>query len=229
MLLMLGMGLLPGKSTRAQQSTAVTISFIPTFANREIAAEEQYASPSGQDSFLIEVLRFYISGIRLYEGDKVVFTERDGYHLVDIATPESRRVRINLPEGTRFDHLRFYLGVDSATNTAGAMGGDLDPVNGMYWTWQSGYINFKLEGKSRRCPARNNRFEFHLGGYRAPACALQEISFPVQQASGVNIYLPVDRFLQQTDIGTQYAVMIPGAAAVALSRRLADLFYTILP
>ena len=69
----------------------------------------------------------------------------------------------------------FYLGVDSLTNSNGAMGGDLDPTKGMYWTWQSGYINVKIEGKYSGCNTRNNKFQFHLGGYQNPFQTIQKI------------------------------------------------------
>ena len=58
----------------------------------------------------------------------------------------------------------FYLGVDSLTNSNGAMGGDLDPTKGMYWTWQTGYIHFKLEGNII-CDSSRKSFEYHIGGY----------------------------------------------------------------
>ena len=44
------------------------------------------------------------------------------------------------------------------------MDGDLDPVHGMYWTWQSGYIQFKLEGLLRDS-AGERKLELHLGGF----------------------------------------------------------------
>ena len=55
------------------------------------------------------------------------------------------------------------------------MGGDLDPTKGMYWAWQSGYINFKMEGSCSQCLATKNNFEFHLGGYQQPFYAMQTI------------------------------------------------------
>lgn len=58
----------------------------------------------------------------------------------------------------------LMLGVDSALNYDGVHGGDLDPIHGMYWTWQTGYIHCKIEGifelSGKRVP-----LEFHLGGF----------------------------------------------------------------
>ena len=61
-----------------------------------------------------------------------------------------------------------YTIVLVASNVAGAIGGTLDPINGMYWAWNSGYVNFKIEGTSTLSNARKNAFKFHLGGYQHP-------------------------------------------------------------
>ena len=75
----------------------------------------------------------------------------------------------------RFNTIAFNLGIDSITNVSGAQGGDLDPTKGMYWAWQSGFINIKLQGTSNSCPPPKNEFEFHLGGYQYPFNSLQTI------------------------------------------------------
>ena len=67
---------------------------------------------------------------------------------------------LQIPSNIPFSKLKFQLGIDSLTNVSGAMGGDLDPTKGMYWTWQSGYINMKIEGKSNSCKTRKNQFQF---------------------------------------------------------------------
>ena len=58
----------------------------------------------------------------------------------------------------------LYLGVDSVLNYNGVHEGALDPINGMYWTWQTGYINCKLEGNII-CDSSRKSFEYHIGGY----------------------------------------------------------------
>ena len=82
----------------------------------------------------------------------------------------------------RHDKIKFNLGIDSLTNVSGVMGGDLDPTKGMYWTWQSGYINFKMEGSSAVCPTRNHEFQFHIGGYQDPFYAMQTLELEVKNS-----------------------------------------------
>lgn len=52
--------------------------------------------------------------------------------------------------------ITFSLGVDSLKQAKPLYSGDLNPLKYMYWTWQSGYIQLKAEGKihkpnGRRC------------------------------------------------------------------------------
>lgn len=61
--------------------------------------------------------------------------------------------------------LTFSFGVDSLKQTHPNYSGDLNPLKNMYWTWQSGYIQLKAEGKV----CRNGKwedFQLHLGGFR---------------------------------------------------------------
>lgn len=182
--------------------------------------ESFYELPGG-DSIAFDGVRFYISDIALYLGDKRVYTEKDSYHLVDVSDEVTTHFRVSAAQ--HFDKIVFHLGIDSATSTSGALGGDLDPGKGMFWTWQSGYINCKIEGRSNRCPTRHHDFSLHLGGYSGADLAIQEIALPVSPGDIV-INLPLDKFLEAIDLRQQHTVMSPGPGAVALSKTLAALF-----
>ena len=49
----------------------------------------------------------------------------------------------------------------------------------MFWTWNSGYIFFKLEGSSPASTADRQRIEHHIGGYAGPNKAMRNITIPV--------------------------------------------------
>lgn len=68
------------------------------------------------------------------------------YHLVDAEDTASWTVTT-----TRSAQAYFLLGVDSLTNVSGAFGG-ASTIKGMYWAWNSGYINLKLKGAARIRP-----------------------------------------------------------------------------
>ena len=208
----------------AQAKSDITIRFVPTFLGEQIRLTEAYYHLSATDSVVFETIKFYVSGITLDRDGSVAHAEKNSFHLVDLEQGSSMGMYLKVPEHLHFDQISFNLGIDSITNISGALGGDLDPSKGMYWTWQSGYINFKLEGRSNLCATRKNEFHLHLGGYSATENALQRISLKVQQTDDIVIYLPLDKYLSTINLSKQNAVMIPGKQAVELSRIAARLF-----
>jgi hypothetical protein len=83
-------------------------------------------------------------------------------HLLDFKS-DSSFLKILVPH--REIH-NFRFGVDSMLQENGVGEGDLDPINGMYWTWNSGYIQMKLEGKFIVDTITSKKFEYHIGGFR---------------------------------------------------------------
>ena len=200
------------------QRDAVAIRFEPTFGGARLELDRAYQLPNG-DSVVITQLRFYVSGMELLRGGKIVGACLPAYKLVDVADPPSLVLNNPSKKAHQADHIRFQLGIDSLTNVSGALAGDLDPTKGMYWAWQSGYINFKLEGNSPVCPARNHFFQFHLGGYLAPFLAVQTIELPLPQVRGeIVIQWAVEDWLRHIDLREPYEVMSPGENAVELAR-----------
>ncbi len=154
----------------------------------------------------------------------MVWKETPGYHLVDAGNQGVLQIFLNSPGPVIFDEIKFGLGIDSLTNVSGAMGGALDPAQGMYWTWQSGYINVKVEGKSSRCTSRNNEFIFHLGGYQHPFNAFQYVVLNTRETT--NIYIPVDLkyFIESTDLSLLNHIMSPGIEAMDMSEKFSASF-----
>src|ERR1043165_2701536 len=150
---------------RAQAYNEVALSFEPTFGNKAVVFDNTYYHLSKSDSVTFEEFKCYISEIVFYKDGQPVFKEDNSFHLLDAQHDGSMSFKLKLPKDVIYNSLKMNIGVDSVTSTSGALGGDLDPANGMFWTWQSGYINMKLEGQSNLCPTRKHRFQFHLGGY----------------------------------------------------------------
>jgi len=177
--------------------------------------EEVYVMDAGMVA--IDVLKFYVSNMALLHEGKVVWTDGSGPHLIDASDSSSLAIPLAVPAGVKADALRFTLGIDSATNVSGALGGDLDPTKGMFWTWQSGYVNVKLEGRSPLVPSKDKRFQFHLGGYLPPDQCVQEVVLPIGDGAILGVGVNVASFLKGVDKRTQHKVMSPGAVAVRLS------------
>ncbi len=196
------------------------LSFQPSFNGAALLKGHALA---GKDSVHFETFRFYVSGIELLKNGKTVWKEKNGFHLIDAAHEKSLSLKLKTPGKLSYDKIKFNLGIDSATNVSGALGGDLDPTKGMYWTWQSGYINLKLEGASNVCNTRNHAFEFHLGGYLTPFFSMQTILLPVK-AGKINIKADVARFLSDIKLSEQNQVMSPCTEAVQLSKKAVSMF-----
>ncbi len=196
----------------------------PSFFGEGKSMNEEGLWVNKTNDLKISKLQFYISGLQFYQNEKLVYEEKDSYHLIDLFDESSQKITIDADPKINYTHLSFNLGIDSLTNQEGALGGDLDPTKGMYWTWQSGYINFKLEGNAKACPSRNNAFQFHLGGYQYPNNSLQRILLEVAPKDQIQVMFNLDPFFEKIDLSTQYQIMSPSQASVQLSQWLATAF-----
>lgn len=207
------------------QSNNHIIEFNPKFGNEDLKAGH-YFMLNKDDSISITELKFYISAIQLIGEKEEVINEENSYHLIDLS--DSSSLRIVLKDNIEnLNQIRFKIGVDSLANVSGAHGGQLDPTLGMYWTWQSGYINFKLEGASNLCKTRKNEFTFHLGGYQGSERTIQDVVFDCSRlhiGEKVILDLDVKKFLAAIDLPTLNHIMSPGLQAVQLSSQLPSLF-----
>ncbi len=177
------------------------------------------------DSVKIKEFRFYISKLSFWKSNKQIWMEGDSFHLIDLLDDSTHKVKLEIPAEMVFDKLEFYLGIDSLTNVSGAMGGDLDPTRGMYWTWQNGYINAKIEGTSNVCKSRKNEFQFHLGGYLNPFQCVQKIEMLVDPKKRIHIGIHVEKMIEAFDLSKQTKIMSPSLNAVEISKQLAKCFY----
>ncbi len=209
--------LLISVSTKAQK-----LSIVPTLGTERIEIGKPFLNKLGQD-FSLETVRFYISKIQFVKGKKTIWQEQAICHLMDLEKPNSFAVDLAGAPGTA-DSLVFYLGIDSAGNVSDKFVGDLDPLKGMYWTWQSGYINCKIEGTSPHCKSLNSLFELHVGGYLGDQATIQRISLPLKKTGEITVYFDLSDLLLPLDIAELNSIMIPGKEAVELSRQLATLF-----
>lgn len=156
---------------------------------------------SPEDSIRIDAVRFYLT--------QNPNTPQHQAYLVDFAVPYT--THILYPDSSS----QWLLGTDSLMNVSGALSGALDPMLGMYWAWHSGYINIKIEGMSLKCPTRNHRFQFHLGGYVAPNAT----AMPLRISDETSL-LEIDlvAFFQSIDLSKTNEVMSPGPLALSLTQ-----------
>ncbi len=209
----------------AAQVRGIKFLFVPTFNNQEIELGKNYKFETEADSIFIETLRFYISELALFQNDERVFSPEKKHFLIDVEKPESRQLSFQIDKNVRFNSIRFGLGIDSLTSVSGVFGEDLDPTKGMYWTWQSGYIHFKLEGITERCPARNHQFQYHLGGYQDPFNTYHFVELKIPDSEKISIQLSIDTLFKKINVAETYEIMSPNEKAVEMAHILSTLFY----
>ncbi len=200
----------------------ITLSFLPYFGKDSLVINKNYFSETINDSVSIQSLRFYLSDINLIKNGRKIYQVKNQPNLIDIS--KKLQVKLFTKSEIEFDSIQFDIGVDSLSQVSGAMGGDLDPMKGMYWSWQSGYINFKLEGKSNICNTRNHVFQFHIGGYISPYNSIQHIILPIQNKTNINIKLNIKKLLSQIDLKNVNQVMSPSEKSVEISKQFANFF-----
>jgi len=206
-----------------EKNIGLTVYFQPVFQGEKIVLDQALRN-SENDSLALHTLRFYLSHFVFLKNGTVVLEEKNSYHLLDVENENSLILTFEEAQNLDFDHIQFNLGIDSLTQISGAMGGDLDPTKGMFWTWQSGYINVKLEGFSAKSPARNHTFQFHLGGYLTPFQSVQTVKLSVHKGRNLQLQMDLAPFFEQVDLAKKHSIMSPGEEAVALSRILANSF-----
>ncbi len=197
-------------------SGQIALSFVPTLSNYSILSDNNIP-----ESLTIDVFKMYIGNLAFYDTESKNWIKYHDYYLLDSSNPESFSININTEISADFDSIQFGIGVDSLTHEQGAFSGALDPIHGMYWTWQSGYINFKLEGKCRSCNTRNHDFQFHLGGYAHGYNTYRQVTLAIEDIDQLTIELPLDFIIDQLDSGDKCTIMSPGDRAVELSEILA--------
>ncbi|CAN5533559.1 hypothetical protein BH11BAC2_BH11BAC2_16500 [soil metagenome] len=193
------------------------------YQGNDLKLDSVYRNLHGEDSE-INVFRFYISSIGFLFADGSTFNEPNSYHLIESSEPTSQHLKITDAPSGIIKTVFFNLGIDSLTNVSGAMGGDLDPTKGMYWTWQNGYINCKLEGKNKRCLNPKHEFQYHLGGYQFPFASLQKIALACNQSNRIIIDIDLEEFMRTIDFEKNAEVASPDVIAVEFSEKLAQSF-----
>lgn len=190
--------------------------------NNQPLKPEVYYKLNAKDSIQITSFKFYISQLELINGTKTIWEDKGKYHLIDVF--DEKTLDLQIPSNINFTKIKFKLGIDSLTNVSGAMGGDLDPTKGMYWTWQSGYINFKLEGNSNLCKTRRNEFQFHLGGYQQPFNCMQTVFVQVKSTTNIKLNIDLGKFIKQVSLSQHNHIMSPSKEAVDFSEKLIETF-----
>ena len=193
----------------------VKLKITPLFNNQSITKNTWYVS-SQKDSIQFTKLKFYLTDFQVKSIKGEINTIDHSNYLIDIFQPETLEILLSTVSFSNGDELSFNLGVSSDMNTTGAHSGALDPSNGMFWSWQSGYINFKIEGISPSSKTRQNKFQFHIGGYQSPYNTLRRLTFILNKQT-TQLNLNLEEFFERTKLAVDNQIMVPGEKANELA------------
>lgn len=222
-------GFIPAKEKKAELS----IRFLPVFNGTPLLlAETAYNTESG-DSIFIDQFKCYLSNFEL-KGERTNFKSHEAF-LLDAEDSTSLILQLkDLDEGNYAD-LVFNIGVDSLANVSGALDGALDPVNGMYWAWNTGYINAKLTGRSPSCRTLHNAFEFHIGGYLPPFKTLKKARLKLDgftiipnEINELVILIELSEWFKNPEpikLSKTNSIVMPDKNAVMMAENYSDMFY----
>jgi hypothetical protein len=143
---------------------------------------------AANDTFNIEDLRYYFTNLSFQKqnGDWV---NLKSYHLVDFKTTSTQTFTISkLPAG-HYKAVKYMLGVDSISNSSGLQEGALDPSWGMFWTWNTGYIFFRIMGRN---PNSARAYSLDLGGNENLPTVVNDLNSFKLKNKNPKIYFEMD-------------------------------------
>lgn len=165
--------------TEAVPNSSLVVKILPKVGNENLSLNAATYTNVWGEEFTVKTFNFYLSNIKINQKSTgKSFALNNQYFLFQSSRADLDSLLLQIPAGT-YDQIEFLLGVDSTRNVSGAQTGALDPANGMFWTWNSGYVMAKLEGFSDSAKTPNKEFSYHVGGFRVGQNALQTIKLDV--------------------------------------------------
>ena len=172
-------------SDEQSETGTVSLSFSAVVKNQPLAGGQEYTNQWGEN-YSVSTFKYYLHDISFVSTTGVTYPASADYYLVDEAKPETKTITLRVPAG-EYSRVVYTLGVDSAKNVSGAQTGVLDPTNGMFWTWSSGYVMAKLEGASAAAATANGNFSYHVGGFKQAELAIKRISLNVPATNSLKV------------------------------------------
>lgn len=152
------------KTETSTPKTNVQLTFTHEFAGQTLELNKTYTTLLS-DQVNFTTFNYYVSNIQLKKADGTTWTETESYHLLKVDAQNQGKITLTLtdvPQG-QYTEASFSIGIDALRNSSGAQEGDLDPVNGMFWTWKTGYMFVKSEGFYYKNGQKMGAFVYHTG------------------------------------------------------------------
>lgn len=157
----------------------IVLNFHHIVKDKVLNFTDTYVNDHGEQ-YTVDGFKYYVHDIQFINDKNEAVPVSSDYFLVDETKPGTKTITLAVPVN-KYTAVSWLLGVDSTRNVSGAQTGTLDPTNGMFWTWASGYIMAKLEGHSPASTLSGQVFTYHVGGYKHPYATYRNITVPLHQ------------------------------------------------
>lgn len=204
------------------------------FGDSELAMNTGSYTTEQNEQITITTFDYWVTNIKFINSDGTEYAEPESYRLIRGDKGSTKHFHVkDVPSGT-YTGMKFMIGVDKARNTSGAQTGALDPAeNGdMFWSWNTGYIQAKLEGTSPQATTSDNTFRYHIGGVKDGIETPQEVTltFPNsvtvgEQAGSAKVKVDVAKwFPTPMSIAMMSEMMHPNEMAHNIAKGYTDMF-----
>lgn len=205
----------------------LTLSFRHVVGADELVLGSSFINSTG-DTINVQRFKYYLSNFAVTDTGGKSIPVPNTYFLVDEAEPSSKTITLTIPD-IAITGIRFIVGVDSSRNVSGIQSGVLDPLKGMFWTWNSGYVMAKLEGHSPSSAIAGQSFTYHIGGFRTPMNVIRPVEFSLKEnnhAKSISIKADINQwFKSRSDLKIAETPVCHSPGPLAM--RIADNYSTM--
>jgi hypothetical protein len=209
------------------------LKFIPIAGNKALVLGDSTYYTALNEPITFRNFLFYVSHIQLIDAKGHTTNLNNAYYLINASDTAS--LNIQLPVKPQIiTAIQFTIGVDSVKNVSGVQTGTLDPMLGMFWTWNTGYIFAKLEGNSPVSKAPAHYVTYHIGGYKKAENAIRIVTLTINNQNkevhqieiGANV---LSWFSGKTPLSIQINPIChsPGKLAQQIADNYAQMFHLI--
>jgi cytochrome c peroxidase len=138
----------------------------PVFNGEPLRLDSLRYESSARETISVTRLSYLLSGFALEREDGQWTEVPDAIAWIDTASRRHAVLLESIPPG-KFRSIRFHIGPDAAQNSSDVTrfpaDHPLNPnLNGLHWTWQTGYIFLAIEGHYRGANSEPKGYAHHL-------------------------------------------------------------------
>lgn len=163
------------QATSTANSGTIVFNITAKINNQNVVYNTQMYKGNVTDSFKVSLLKYYLSNFKLKDINNNEFKINE--YVINEHNTSTISFTLNTITPGNYNSLSMLIGVDKEHNISGSQTGALDPINGMFWDWNTGYIFFKLEGEYKNSNTTSLKpITIHVGGFDGPFNCLREAS-----------------------------------------------------